>query len=337
MKIAFHIGSSDFNPRWIKYCIANNIPFKEVNCYDGDIIEQLSDCDILMWQHHQSHPKDILFAKQLLFALEQTGKIVFPDFNTAWHFDDKVGQKYLLEAVNGYLAPSWVFYEKDKALSWAKETSYPKVFKLRGGAGSQNVRLVRNKSEAYRLIKKAFGKGFNNFDRWRAFKERFRKYSEGYSPFLDVLKATVRLVIPPAYSKVMGKEFGYIYFQEFIPGNDSDTRIIVIGDKAFALKRMVRKNDFRASGSGSIRYAKSEIDERCVKMAFEINEKLNAQCLAYDFVFDGENKPVLVEISYGFSANAYDKCEGYWNKQMEWCEGAFDPYGWMIEMMIKKD
>ena len=165
MKIAFHIGSSDFNPRWIKYCIANNIPFKEVNCYDGDIIEQLSDCDILMWQHHQSHPKDILFAKQLLFALEQTGKIVFPDFNTAWHFDDKVGQKYLLEAVNGYLAPSWVFYEKDKALSWAKETSYPKVFKLRGGAGSQNVRLVRNKSEAYRLIKKAFGKGFNNFDR----------------------------------------------------------------------------------------------------------------------------------------------------------------------------
>ena len=40
-------------------------------------------------------------------------------------------------------------------------------------------------------------------------------------------------------------------------------RVIVINDKAFAIKRMVRKNDFRASGSGIIEYDKENLtDER---------------------------------------------------------------------------
>ncbi len=52
-----------------------------------------------MWHFHQGSPRDILFAKQLIFALQTSGKRVFPDFNTVWHFDDKVGQKYLLEAI----------------------------------------------------------------------------------------------------------------------------------------------------------------------------------------------------------------------------------------------
>ena len=32
----------------------------------------------------------------------------------------------------------------------------------------------------------------------------------------------------------------YIYFQEFIPGNEFDTRVTVIGDRAFAFRRMNR-------------------------------------------------------------------------------------------------
>jgi hypothetical protein len=70
-----------------------------VDCYQSDIINQLSDCDALMFHHYHASSKDTLFAKQLLFALESAGKIVFPDFRTGWHFDDKVGQKYLFEAI----------------------------------------------------------------------------------------------------------------------------------------------------------------------------------------------------------------------------------------------
>ena len=101
-----------------------------------------------------------MFAKQLLYSLQASGKKVFPDFNTCWHFDDKVGQKVF---IGGYRCPvslPSVFYSKKKAIEWAKNTTFPKVFKLRGGAGSANVRLVRTRGQAIRLIKKAFGSGF---------------------------------------------------------------------------------------------------------------------------------------------------------------------------------
>ena len=76
MKIAFH-NTGGFTPRWIEYCEKNNIQYKKVNAYDTDIVEQLKDCDAFMWHHHQSNYKDVLFAKQLLFSLEQ-GKLYFP-------------------------------------------------------------------------------------------------------------------------------------------------------------------------------------------------------------------------------------------------------------------
>lgn len=331
--IAIHNSKLDFHPRWISYCEKKNIPYRLVDCYENNIIRQLAGCDTLMWHFHQNNPKDILFAKQLMFSLQQAGIKVFPDFNTAWHFDDKVGQKYLLEAISESFARSWVFYDKKKALAWADNASFPKVFKLRGGAGSQNVRLVKSKKQATKLINRAFNKGFSNYNAWDSLKERLRKYKLHKASLFEVIKGAVRLVYPPPYTKVLGREVGYVYFQEYYKGNDSDTRIIVVGDKAFALKRMVRTNDFRASGSGSINYSKEEIDERCVKNAFMINRELNAQCIAYDYVFDSNNDIVLIEVSFGFSAGAYDDCEGYWDKEFNWYPGKFNPYGWMVDLM----
>lgn len=336
MKVAIHYSKGLFSERWIAYCERQQIPYKVVNCYNNDIVAQLQDCDALLWHHHQGNPKDIIFARQLLFALEHAGTRVFPDFNTGWHFDDKVAQKYLLEALGvNELVPVWVFYNKAEALAWADKTAFPKVFKLRGGAGSHNVKLVRTRAAAKQLISRAFGNGFKPYDAWGSLKERFRKYRLGKTDIKNVLRGVVRLVVPPPYAKIMGREGGYIYFQEFVPGNDSDTRIIVIDGKAFALKRFVRKNDFRASGSGNFKYEKEQFDERCVQLAFQITRRLRAQCVAYDFIFDKDNQPLLIEISYGFAPEGYDDCPGYWDEQMTWHDGKFNPYGWMVEALIR--
>ena len=332
--IAIHNNTSKdlFIHRWIDYCDKKNVSYKLVNCYDNNIINQLKDCSCLMWHYHQANPKDIVMAKSLLFSVEQSGTKVFPDFNTAWHFDDKVAQKYLLEALEIDLVPTWVFYDKNTAYKWIESASFPKVFKLKGGAASQNVQLTESKNDAKSLVCKAFGKGFPAYDGWGSFKERFRKWRLGKTSFFDVLKGLLRLFNPPRYAKVMGNEMNYLYFQEFIANNDSDIRIVVIDRKAFGIKRMNRENDFRASGSGFILYDKDSIDERFVKTAFEIHRKLKAQCIAYDFVMDN-NKPLLIEVSYGFANGGYDNCVGYWDEEMNWYEGTFNPYGWMVEMM----
>lgn len=336
MKIAIHKNKDSFALYWEAYCQRNNIPYKWVNCYDNDIIAQLADCTALMWHHKHSSSKDVVFARQLLFSLEQSGFTVFPDFNTGWHFDDKVGQKYLLEALKVPFVPSFVFYSKGEASEWIKQATFPKVFKLRGGAGSSNVRLVKSKNEALKLAGIAFGKGFKQYDAWDNLMERWRRFRLGQVKTYEVLKGIARLFYEPRFSKTMGREKGYLYFQEFMPANDSDTRIIVIEGKAFALKRMVRENDFRASGSGTFKFHRSEFDERCVQISFETTRKMKAQCVAFDFVFDPAGNPLIVEVSYGFGLGVYDKCPGYWDEKLTWHETSFDPQGWMVESVLEK-
>jgi len=90
-----------------------------------------------------------------------------------------------------------------------------------------------------------------------------------------------------------------------VPGNDSDLRVIVIGGRAFAVKRFVRENDFRASGSGAIEFRREALDERCVVLAFEVNRKLGAQSEAYHFVYDEAGNPLIVEICCGFSVEPW--------------------------------
>ena len=115
----------------------------------------MEDCDgPLAFQPQQS--QDYIFAKQLIYSLETAGKKVFPDYRTMWHFDDKMA-KIFIEA-KAPMVPSHVFYSKTDALKWADSTNFPKVFKLRKGVGSQNVRFVRNKSQAIKLINQGIRK-----------------------------------------------------------------------------------------------------------------------------------------------------------------------------------
>ena len=130
-------------------------------------------------------------------------------------------------------------------------------------------------------------------------------------------------------------EKGYVYFQDFIPNNTCDLRIVVVGNHAFGIKRLCRENDFRASGGGSLIYEKSQIDERCVKIAFDVSDTLHSQSMGYDFVFDHNGNPLIVEMSYGYAVEAYDKCEGYWDRELNWYSGEnFDFCGWMVEDML---
>ena len=332
MKIAIQHTKGSFSDRWIEYCRGNNIEYKLVDCYKTNILNQLSDCNALMWHFHHEQFKDYLFAKQLLTTLHILGMRIFPDFNSYWHFDDKIAQKYLFEALSIPTVPTNVFYNKNDALDWASKTDYPKVFKLRKGSASKNVRLIKNYKEAKKIIIKSFYSGHPVFNKWSNLNERIRRFRDGLDSWTGIIKGVGRLIIKTQISKNFPKEKGYVYFQDFIADNDYDIRVIVIGNKAFAIKRMVRDNDFRASGSGFILYTKEHFDEDTIRLAFETSEKLQGQCISCDFVYKDGN-PLIVEISYGFVKNVYDQCVGYWDRDMRWHEGSFNPYGWMVDLV----
>ena len=338
MKIAIHDHPGSFSDRWITYCLENRIDFKKINCSDTDIINQLDDCDGLMWNWNQDDYKAELFARQLVRSLEKKGIKVFPDTNTSWHFDDKVGQKYLLEAIEAPFVKSYVFYSSQEALNWIEKTSFPKVFKLRGGAGSTNVSLVKTKKKATRLIKKAFGSGFPPRNRMSNLKDRFGvlQRDKNLAAVKKIVGGIGRLFIPTEFERFSHKQKGYIYFQDFIPNNYYDTRLVIIGNRCFGCRRYCRKNDFRASGSGLCAYHPELFDKKSIQYAFETARKLKTQSVAFDFVMLN-NEPKIVEISYCFPMEgASDNCPGYWDSNLTWHDNSINLQSFMVEDFINK-
>ncbi|MFW6275045.1 MAG: ATP-grasp domain-containing protein [bacterium] len=335
IRIAIHRRNGSYSERWTQYCENNGIPFKHVNCYDTDIINQLQGCDGLMWHWATSDYKAALAARQIILSLEKAKIKVFPDSNTSWHYDDKVGQKYLLEAIDAPLVKSYVFYSKQDAVKWINITKFPIVFKLRNGGGAYNVKLVKDKHAAKQLINKAFGTGFSRADPYSRLKERIRilKRDKSFKAAKLVVYGIARLFIKKENEKLRNKEKGYIYFQDFIPDNTYDTRIVVIGNRCFGARRFCRPQDFRASGSGLFTYKPELIDKKMIKTAFDVTEKIGAQSLAFDFIID-KDTPRIVEISYCFAIECCDDAPGFWDRNLTWHSGEVNLQYYMIEDFI---
>jgi glutathione synthase/RimK-type ligase-like ATP-grasp enzyme len=121
------------------------------------------------------------------------------------------------------------------------------------------------------------------------------------------------------------RQRGYLYFQEFMEANSFDTRVTVIGNRAFAFTRENRPGDFRASGSGRLCYDAAKIDLRCVQIALQTARRLRTQSLAFDFLFNAKGEPVIGEVSYCYMAGAVHDCPGHWDDKLNWHEGSIWP------------
>lgn len=332
--LAIHTNSGPFAKEWVRYCVEKRIPFKEVDCFAADIIEQVRGCQALFWHWEHHDNSAALFARQLIASVEKMGVSVFPDTATCWHYDDKVGQKYLLEATGAPLIPSHVFYEMDEALDWIEQAKLPLVWKLRGGAGSENVRLVETKNHARMIIRRSFRRGWAA-PRWHAVNERLWQFRRDrtFRSFVGIGRGLVRTVVPHKKNRGRPVERGYVLFQDFVPENRFDIRVVVIGENAFGLKRMVRTGDFRASGSGAIIYDAASIPEACIRTAFDVTRALHSQSCAFDFVLSGDEW-LIVEISYAISAEAYRGCPGVWDSQLRWHAVPVTPERFMIETLL---
>ena len=159
-QLSIHHREHSYSDRWIAYCDMHAIPYRVVNCLDSGIMKQIASSAGLLWHWDQADPREQLVARHVIKAAEAMGVTVFPNTSTCWHFDDKIAQKYLLEAIDAPLVPTYVFYDFKEALHWIDRASFPKVFKLRKGAGSSNVKLVHSVREARALAKRAFSTGF---------------------------------------------------------------------------------------------------------------------------------------------------------------------------------
>lgn len=305
---------------------------KLVDVYGASVLEELRGCHGFMWRHgHYANVRQI--ARRLLPVLENClGLVVYPDQNTCWHYDDKIAQAYLFESVGLPAPKTWVFFDRGAALDWANSAQYPVVVKLWSGAGSTNVRMVRGLSEARELIEIMFRRGVHGLDDLAAHSVRARR---------SLRKAAKKLTgrIHPSdlreWANAWEMHRNYVLFQEFLSGNDYDTRVTVIGDRAFAFRRFNREDDFRASGSGKIDYDLSGIDPKFVQLAFHVADKLKTQSCAIDGLWRGD-EPVVGEISYTYVSSAVYNCPGHWDSALNWHEGQMWPEQAQLEDFLER-
>jgi len=323
MQIAIHpddytnpkVGKCDASsPRWADLLEKARHEVKWVNVYRADILEQLKGCDGFMWRWaHFGGMGQI--ARRLLPVIEnELGLEVYPDQATCWHYDDKIAQYYLLTAAGIPMPKTWIWFDEAEASGWARKADYPLVIKLYAGASSTNVRLVNSADDAAAWIERLFGQGVYSLASvsrapW-GWKRRIRS-------------AAKSLLLGQPLNEERSQWYlhkNYVFFQEFIPDNPYDTRITIVGERAFCVRRYNRPNDFRASGSGDWDYDQDKVDFHAVKLGFRVAARLCTHTVSMDILRSGERRLVL-EISYTAPSQQYP---GYWElcgQELVWRAG----------------
>lgn len=298
---------NSFSRHWIDYFESQGHEVRIVDVWSPDIMQQLRDVHGFMWRwaHLQGH---FQIARRILPVIERELSIpVFPSQKTCWHYDDKVSQEFLFEAHDIPRPTTWIWFERDRAIRWARSmASYPLVFKLSTGASSVNVILVYTAEEAVWWIHRLFNQGAFSLEKKNGSIEQIIDSQSSYSASL----------LNTGFEPDPGPYFfeyhkGYVLFQKFLPNNDFDTRANIIGNRCFIFRRHNRPDDFRASGSGLLDFDQKAVDQRFIRLAFDTARKLGTQSIAIDGMYDGD-RVVLGEISYTYVAWPLHACGGYW-------------------------
>ena len=135
---------------------------------------------------------------------------------------------------------------------------------------------------------------------------------------LNVLKSLARIIIKKPGERYLPRQIGYSYFQDYLPNNPFDLRVAIVGNRMMAVKRFVRPNDFRASGSGVLDFEPDNVDKHLIDLSFSINDRLKMQSIAMDYIYDKSGEPVILEVSYCWPPPWLLGCPGYWSRDGKW-------------------
>jgi glutathione synthase/RimK-type ligase-like ATP-grasp enzyme len=331
--------SGKWSWRWIEELHKRNVEAVVTDFRNPHALDEIRTCDGAMWHFGHIVPAEKQAAWKILNSIEfGLGVSLFPNLASRWHFDDKIAQHYLLDAMGAPKIPSWVFWDYREALDFTAKCRYPIVLKLAVGAGSANVLLLGSEKEANNYLRKLFGRGLAPYTMNEFSYRLFPRNRKDLGRMKARAMETMARIFHPAGTTMIrhsGVQSGYAYFQEFLPGNTHDIRVTVIGDRAFGLTRQNRPGDFRASGSGNLDFDPSKVPMETVRIAFSVSQANGFQSMCYDFLRSPDGKPLLNEMSYCSPSIGVSGCPGYWDSTLKWHERQMQPEEAHVEDFVE--
>jgi glutathione synthase/RimK-type ligase-like ATP-grasp enzyme len=249
-------------PRWIQYCRfldSNSFEYDIYDVHSRDWIEDADKYDVIVG-FPDSTPFQLREMRRKYQILEtHLGKICYPSTKHIMLYEDKILEAYLAEVFDIPFAKTYVSYDESDAMHLIETLSYPVVSKIVPSSGSVGMELVRTKKHARKIVRQAFS-------------------GTGRKTHMVYLR-----------------QKNYVYFQDYVPNDGYDIRVIVIANWAFGYYRKVLPGDFRASGM--------DLEERralpvaAMRIAREINRSIRSPMLVVDMVHGLDGEYYVIEFS----------------------------------------
>lgn len=236
-------------PSWTRYsrfCKNNSFPHHVYDIHNHDWMEKGKEFDVIVGITSCStyNLEELRYKINVLETV--LGKFCFPSRHQIFLYENKALEAALSKIHNFPFIRTYVSHDKKDALSLINKIEYPIVSKVIPSSGSLGVELIRSQSHAEKIVQQAFS-------------QNGRKIHVVHT-----------------------RQKNYVYFQQFIPNDGYDIRVIVVGNKAFGFYRKVLEGDFRASGMHQEELR--ALPEKALRIARSVNEIMKCPLLAVDMI-----------------------------------------------------
>jgi hypothetical protein len=233
------------------------------------------------FMHMHFHPQVRSLHKRHMASMAMNPQLkLVPDYRMSVVYDDKAEQA---RQFSKWIPRTRIFWAPTSARNWLeKGATFPFVSKSQEGAASTNVRLVETIDQANLEVRHAFSD----------------------------------IGIKCKYGQV---QRGYLLWQEFIPDNTGDYRVVAIGNKRIMLRRNNRGARAVTTGPGDIIPVKQLNDQSLAALDFAhdffTDEDIKWGCV--DIIYDKKReRHFVLECTVGWTMHAYSDCAFFeWDAQ----------------------
>lgn len=225
------------------------------------------------FMHMHYHPQVRAMHKRCMQVMSMNPKLtLIPDYRMSVMYDDKAEQARQLAK---WLPRTYLFWTPNGARNWLeRHAKFPFVSKTSEGSSSANVRLIETLDQAKLEVRQAFSD----------------------------------IGIKCKYGQ---KQIGYLLWQDFIPDNAGDFRIVAIGNKRIMMRRDNRGERAVTTGPGQITPIRTLTDASLAALEFAhdffTDERIKWGCV--DVLYDKEReKHFALECTVGWTMHSYNDC-----------------------------
>ena len=205
------------------------------------------------------------------FEVFQRGGVLVPKYDFLLAHENKFYQE-LYKKRCGVLTSKATLFTNSNNFS---RCSVPAVIKSYSGFGSRGVSLVKNADELPKVISK-----------------NMLSYCLDKLDMHEIGKSFVK--INYKFKGLYPKKFGRVVAQDFIEDLKYDWKVLVFGNSIFTLKRFVRDDDFRASGSGKFDFD-AVPNDKLIEFAYSCRSKLDVPFVSLDIAESSDGAMSVIE------------------------------------------